>query len=59
MMLPGFGLLTLALTVANIIWLHGRYTKAGVVRKYGTLLARTLELRSGPGPYYRSTGRLF
>ena len=54
-MLPGYALLTLLLTVANITWWRGRYTKRGVVRKYGTLLARTLELRSGPGPYYRAT----
>ena len=54
-MFPGYGLLTLAFTIANVIWWRGRYTKTGVVRKYGTLLARTLEIRSGAGPFYRST----
>lgn len=54
-MLPGIGLLTLGLTIANFFWWRGRYSKKGVVQKYGTLLARTLELRSGSGPYYRST----
>ena len=54
-MFPGYGFLTLAFTIANVIWWRGRYTKAGVVRKYGTLLARTLEIRSGYGPFYRAT----
>jgi hypothetical protein len=54
-MFPGYGLLTLAFTIANFVWWRGRYTRTGVVRKYGTWLARTLEIRSGAGPFYRST----
>lgn len=52
---PGYGVLTIALTVATFSWWRGRYTRAGVVRKYAVFLAQTLEFRSGPGPYYRST----
>jgi hypothetical protein len=54
-MVPGFALLVIAFTIANVIWFRGRYSKAGVIRKYDTLVARTLELRAGPGPHYRAT----
>lgn len=54
-MLPGIGILSIALTIGTFIWWKGRYTKPGVVMKYATLVARTLELRSGPGPYYRAS----
>jgi hypothetical protein len=54
-MLPGFGLLVVGLTIANVMWWRGRYSKAGVVRKYAVILARNLQLRCGPGPRYRAT----
>lgn len=54
-MFPGYGLLVVAFTIANFMWWRGRYSKKGVLKKYGTSLMRTLELRSGPGPHYRAT----
>lgn len=48
-------LFVIVFTLANIAWWRGRYSKAGVVKKYRTLLARTLAIRCGQGPLYRAT----
>jgi hypothetical protein len=47
--------LVVIFTIANILWWRGRYSKPGVVKKYRTLVARTLALRCGQGPFYRAT----
>jgi hypothetical protein len=54
-MLPGSILFVVIFTIANIVWWRGRHSKAGVIKKYRTFVARTLAVRCGQGPLYRAT----
>ena len=54
-MLLWFATLTVLLTAGNFAWWRARYSKRGVLKTYMTLLARTLVVRFGQAPCYRST----
>lgn len=41
--------------VAGAVWLRGRYSKAGTIKKYRARVSHTLELRCGAHDAYRST----
>lgn len=54
-MLPGSILFIVLFGIGNFVWWRGQYSKAGVVKKYRTLVARTLAFACGEGPHYRAT----